>query len=102
MPNPERLLLPGMFANVAVVAGAARAVVIVPRTAVTFSLYGDSVYVVGSDSADQDGVLIVERRFVRTGDTRKERVATSQGVRRSAESRIGRERVSKGLYRWWT
>ena len=46
LPNPDRKLLPGMFANVTVLVGAPRDVVTVPRTAVTYSLYGDSVYVV--------------------------------------------------------
>ncbi len=46
LPNKERVLLPGMFANVTVHAGQPVDVVTVPRTAVTYSLYGDSVYVV--------------------------------------------------------
>ena len=46
LPNQERKLLPGMFANVTVLAGEPADVVTVPRTAVTYSLYGDSVYVV--------------------------------------------------------
>jgi membrane fusion protein (multidrug efflux system) len=46
VPNPDRKLLPGMFANVAVLAGSAKDVVTVPRTAVTYGLYGDSVWVV--------------------------------------------------------
>ncbi len=46
VPNPERRLLPGMFANVAVLAGSAKEFVTVPRTAVTYGLYGDSVWVV--------------------------------------------------------
>ena len=46
LPNKERKLLPGMFANVTVHAGEPIDVVTVPRTAVTYSLYGDSVYVV--------------------------------------------------------
>ena len=46
LAEPEQDLLPGMFANVSVLAGAPREVVTVPRTAVTYSLYGDSVYVV--------------------------------------------------------
>ena len=46
LPNQERKLLPGMFANVTVLVGEPRDVVTVPRTAVTYSLYGDSVYVV--------------------------------------------------------
>src|SRR6266511_3142398 len=35
VPNPDRKLLPGMFANVAVLAGGAKEFVTVPRTAVT-------------------------------------------------------------------
>ncbi len=46
LPNADRRLLPGMFANVAVLAGEAQPVVTVPRTAVSYSLYGDSIYVV--------------------------------------------------------
>jgi membrane fusion protein (multidrug efflux system) len=45
-PNADQRLLPGMFANVTVLAGAAQPVVTVPRTAVSYSLYGDSIYVV--------------------------------------------------------
>ena len=44
--NPEGRLLPGMYANVLVEAGAPHDVVTVPQTAVTYSLYGDSVFVV--------------------------------------------------------
>src|SRR5262245_42869469 len=46
LPNPQRKLLPGMFANVTVMVGDPRPVVTVPRTAGTYSLYGDSLYVV--------------------------------------------------------
>src|SRR6185436_18892454 len=46
LPNRERKLLPGMFANLTVLVGDPADVTTVPRTAVTYSLYGDSVYVV--------------------------------------------------------
>lgn len=91
IPNPERTLLPGMFANVAVLAGAPAEVVTVARTAVTYSLYGDSVYVVkpaeptdGKSPAEElDGApaLIVERRFVRTGQVRENRLAIVEGLK---------------------
>ena len=54
LPNADRRLLPGMFANVAVLAGEAQLVVTVPRTAVSYSLYGDSVYVVVEELAVPD------------------------------------------------
>lgn len=93
LPNPDRKLLPGMFADVSVLAGAPQNVVTVPRTAITYSLYGDSVYVVKpdekenepqQDAAASDGdkqeVFVVERRFVTTGQIREERVAITSGL----------------------
>jgi membrane fusion protein (multidrug efflux system) len=90
VPNKERLLRPGMFANVDVLTGEPRQVLTLPRTAVTYSLYGDSVFVVKpapaqpgeaqAAGAPQDQPQIVERRFVRTGDTRGDRVALTEGV----------------------
>jgi membrane fusion protein (multidrug efflux system) len=89
--NKERQLLPGMFANVGVLAGKAEQVVTLPRTAVTFSLYGDSVFVAtpapppaGSAQAapgQTDQQYTVERRVVKVGDTRAERVAILDGVK---------------------
>lgn len=78
--NKELRLRPGMFGNVSVIAGEPRKVVTVPRTAVSFSLYGDAVFAVkpGKDGAADTGV--VERRFVRSGDTRGDRVAIAEGV----------------------
>ena len=45
LKNKDRRLLPGMFAEVSVIAGDTQERVTVPRTAVTYSLYGDSVWV---------------------------------------------------------
>jgi membrane fusion protein, multidrug efflux system len=88
LDNPERKLLPGMFANVSVLAGAARQVLSIPRTALTYSLYGDSVYVVkppeggGAMPAQPpaDAVFSVERRFVKPGQVREDRVAIETGL----------------------
>jgi membrane fusion protein (multidrug efflux system) len=92
LPNPQRRLLPGMFANITVLVGNARPVVTVPRTAITYSLYGDSLYVV-KPAEPKDGdrqaaaappggdrKLVAERRFVRTGQARDDRVAILSGV----------------------
>ena len=40
--NPDRKLLPGMFANLTVTTGQPASVLTVPRTAIVYSLYGDS------------------------------------------------------------
>ena len=87
LPNPERSLLPGMFANVAVLAGAPVKVITVPRTAVTYSLYGDSVYVLKNlegqpaPAKPEDTVYVVERHFVKSGQVRQDRVAITEGLK---------------------
>jgi membrane fusion protein (multidrug efflux system) len=89
LDNPEKRLLPGMFANVSVLAGGASQVISVPRTAITFSLYGDSVYVVqpleGSAAVPEqppaDAVFSVERRFVKTGQVHEDRIAIESGLK---------------------
>jgi membrane fusion protein, multidrug efflux system len=89
-PNPDHKLLPGMFANIEVTTGAPVDVLTLPRTAVVFSLYGDNIFVVKpappkageAQAATKDGKpdLIAERRFVRVGETRGERVSIVEGV----------------------
>src|SRR5437762_1163082 len=46
LANPDEALLPGMFVNSAVVLPAEPDKVVLPETAVDYTLYGDSVYVV--------------------------------------------------------
>jgi membrane fusion protein (multidrug efflux system) len=92
LPNKELKLLPGMFANVTVLVGEPADVVTVPRTAVTYSLYGDSLYVVKSEATGSgqapaapagqpnEPALTVERRFIKTGPAREDRVAIISGI----------------------
>jgi len=78
--NPDRKLLPGMFANLTVTTGGSAEVTTLSRTAIVYSLYGDNVFVVKPAVAPASG-LTVERRFVKLGATRGERVAVSEGVK---------------------
>ena len=48
VPNPNRILSPGMFVNVTIDAGAQRRYLTLPQTAVVFNPYGETVYVVRS------------------------------------------------------
>jgi len=89
--NPDRKLLPGMFANLTVTTGEPASLATVPRTAIVYSLYGDTVFVVRAapHAREQGGVsdkggasgLIVERRFVKVGPARGERIAVEDGLR---------------------
>ena len=84
--NPQAKLVPGMYADVLVESGTPAQVVTVPQTAVTFSLYGDNVFVVTSAKAkDKDGKeadeLVIERRFIKVGAIRDGRVAIETGIK---------------------
>lgn len=56
VPNPDRVLRPGMFANVSVDVGTKQPYLTLPQTAVVFNPYGETVYLVKKKSefdADQ-------------------------------------------------
>jgi membrane fusion protein (multidrug efflux system) len=82
--NPDGALVPGMYANVTVTVGEPQQVVTIPQTAVTYSLYGDTVFVVmpakKSDPKAKDDELQIERRFVKAGKVRDGRVAIEDGI----------------------
>jgi len=89
LDNPDDKLLPGMFANLEVLLPGAEPRVRVPETAITYTLYGNSVYVIGEKKDDQgnlqkdekgQAVLVVERRFVGTGERRDGWVAVLKGL----------------------
>jgi membrane fusion protein, multidrug efflux system len=67
--NPDHILKPGMFATTTVVLPDKPAVVTVPETAVDYTLYGDSVFLI-TEKKEDDGKtsLTAVRTFVRTGN----------------------------------
>src|SRR6266853_2775181 len=67
--NPENILKPGMFATTTVVLPEKPAVVTVPETAVDYTLYGDSVFLITEKKGDDGKTdLTAVRTFVRTGN----------------------------------
>jgi membrane fusion protein (multidrug efflux system) len=108
LANPDAKLLPGMFANLQVLLASQAKQVVVPETAITFTLYGNSLYVVGPkdqpaasnpctstagqllcwlglakapQAVEAQQSLVVERRFVSTGERRDGLVIISKGLR---------------------
>jgi multidrug efflux system membrane fusion protein len=84
MRNPEGGLLPGMFVNAAVVLPPQSDVMVVPETAVEYTLYGDSVYVIREDGKDANGnpLLKAVRTPVKTGLRVGGKVVILEGVER--------------------
>lgn len=80
--NPEKILKPGMFVTTTVVLPDKPAVVTVPETAVDYTLYGDSVFVI-TEKKEADGKtsLSAMRTFVQTGNRVEGRVEIVKGVK---------------------
>jgi membrane fusion protein, multidrug efflux system len=83
MRNPDNSLLPGMFVNAAVVLPAQPDMVVLPETAVDYTLYGDSVYVIREDGKDANGnpILKAVRTAVKTGARWGGKVAILNGLK---------------------
>src|SRR3954453_13317623 len=80
--NPERILKPGMFTTTTVVLPDKPPVVTVPETAVDYTLYGDSVFLI-TEKKEDDGKtsLSAVRTFVRTGNRINGRAEIVSGVK---------------------
>ena len=107
IPNPKRLLLPGMFATVSVQAGGEQRYLTLPQTAITYNPYGDTVFIAkpappkdakGTETKEIKGAeqkeakdasakdakgqpsLVAEQVFVTTGPRRGDQVAILTGI----------------------
>ncbi|AVX90801.1 MULTISPECIES: efflux RND transporter periplasmic adaptor subunit [unclassified Pseudomonas] len=89
LANPDGKLLPGMFASLDVLLPDPQQHIVVPESAITYTLYGNSLYVVGQQKAEDGSVvkddqgqpvLIAERRFIETGERRDGLVMINKGV----------------------
>lgn len=86
--NPDEKLLPGMFAELEVLQPLETPQIVIPETAVIFTLYGNSVYVIKPRVDDnnqpvmdkEEPVLEVERRSVTTGERREGQIVVLSGL----------------------
>ena len=94
--NPNTALRPGSFAHVSFDLGGERNVVVIPQTAVSFNPYGNAVFVIAKTKRaegekDMQGKpltgdkLIVKQRFVKTGATRGDLIAITDGLKASEQ-----------------
>ena len=81
--NPDKKVLPGMFANVNIDVGGQLNLITVPQTAVTYNPYGSTVFISkDSGKKDKEGKPIFEAHqvFVTTGQTRGDQVSILKGL----------------------
>ncbi len=105
VPNPDKLLVPGMFTKVAVDSGSEQRYLTLPQTAIAYAPYGDTVFVVhqgdppassadakqadpkkGAPKADTKNTKsgpshYVQQVVVTVGPTRGDQVAVLSGVK---------------------
>lgn len=95
LDNPEHLLRPGMFARVEVLLLSEQSVLVVPATSILSAPYGDSVYVIESNSGTNNASagLVVRQQFIRTGRARGDFISVETGLK------PGERVVSAGLFK---
>jgi membrane fusion protein (multidrug efflux system) len=87
LANPDKKILPGMFANVNIKLGDEVKLLTLPQTAVTYNPYGSTVFIAKPTSKkDKQGkpVLEAQQVFVTTGSTRGDQVAILKGLEEGA------------------
>ncbi|MBY5993294.1 efflux RND transporter periplasmic adaptor subunit [Ferrimonas balearica] len=77
VPNAEGKLTPGMYADIRLLKRDAIEPVTVPSTAVTYSPFGDAVFVV---KADEQGQLRAYRQYIKISERRGDTVAIASGL----------------------
>ncbi|MEO8010233.1 MAG: efflux RND transporter periplasmic adaptor subunit [Dokdonella sp.] len=89
VPNPDELLKPGMFANVALQVGSEQTYLTLPQGAVTFNPYGETVFLVkSSDKKNEKGeaeLPTAQSVFVTTGSRRGDQIAILSGIKEGDE-----------------
>lgn len=79
--NSEAKLRPGMFARVELELGQPQEVLLIPQTAIRFSTYGNSVFVV---KEEEDAKKVVQR-FIQTGERRGDMIVVTDGLKEGDE-----------------
>lgn len=87
LANPDKKILPGMFANVNIKLGDEVKLLTLPQTAVTYNPYGSTVFIAkptGKKDKKGNPGLEAQQVFVTTGPTRGDQVAILKGIEEGA------------------
>jgi membrane fusion protein (multidrug efflux system) len=74
------VFMPGMFASLEIAQPMEPNTIIVPSTAITYSLYGNAVYVINKDK-EKPNLLTVNRVFVNTGEQEGNFTVIKSGIK---------------------
>jgi membrane fusion protein (multidrug efflux system) len=95
LDNPDRALRPGMFGRIKVLLPQNKPTLFIPATAVSYAPFGNSVFIIEKKHDDKTGkdALLLRQQFIRTGETRGDFVAVTEGLKE------GDEVVSTGVFK---
>jgi membrane fusion protein, multidrug efflux system len=89
VPNTEQLLMPGMFASVAIQVGEQKAYLTLPQSAITFNPYGETIFLVKrsgkKDANGKEEMPTAQSAFVTTGAKRGDQIAIISGIKEGDE-----------------
>lgn len=92
LPNPDERLRPGMFVEVNLSLGSNQEVIALPASAINYAPYGDSVFVVTSET-DAKGNRKVRQQFVKIQGSRGDQVGVVTGLN------PGQEVATSGVFK---
>jgi membrane fusion protein (multidrug efflux system) len=93
--NTDHALRPGMFGRVKVLLPQSNPTLFIPATAVSYAPFGNSVFLIEKKHDDKTGKdsLVLRQQFIRTGETRGDFVAVTEGLKE------GDQVVSTGVFK---
>jgi membrane fusion protein (multidrug efflux system) len=83
LDNQDNALRPGMFGRVKVLLPQKHPTLFIPATAVSYAPFGNSVFVIEkkTDDKTKQESLVLRQQFIRTGETRGDFVAVTEGLK---------------------
>lgn len=80
IPNSDQKFYPGMFALVKVWLRAQNNVILIPQTSVSYSLHGDSVFIIKNEGKKKHPILRAYRQYITVGERRGDIVSVTSGI----------------------
>lgn len=82
LANPQGEITPGMFGEIKIFLPTQQKTILIPQTAVTYTLYGNSVFVV-TEKTDSNGkkYQVVNQRYVTVGQREGTNIAVTEGLK---------------------
>ncbi len=95
LDNPDNALRAGMFGRIKVLLPKTNPTLFVPATAVSYAPFGNSVFIIEKKKDEKTGEenLLLRQQFIRTGETRGDFVAVTEGLK------AGEQVVSTGVFK---